>query len=114
MGKLDGQEMVAQYRRANVFVSPSSIENSSNSIQEAVSIGCPVVASYVGGTAHYVRSGEHGYLYQSDAEYMLGFYIKKVFAQQEYRCKNQKMQANKHSSRNLQTLLQVYNMLVET
>mgnify|MGYP001029439307 CR=1 FL=1 len=114
LGKLDGQEMVAQYRRANVFVSPSSIENSSNSIQEAVSIGCPVVASYVGGTAHYVRSGENGYLYQSDAEYMLGFYIKKVFAQQEYRCKNQKMQANKHSSRNLQTLLQVYNMLVET
>ena len=84
LGMLNEQEMIERYKQANVFVSASSIENSSNSVQEAVLMGCPVIASYVGGTENYIQQEANGFLYQHDAEYMLGYYICKVFGKQEF------------------------------
>lgn len=113
LGERNEKEMIEQYKRANVFVSPSSIENSSNSVQEAALIGCPIVASYVGGTANYVHPGKNGYLYQSNAEYMLGYYIKKVFAQRGFGCTDRGVYSIEHSPLDFQTLLQVYDILSE-
>ena len=70
--------MVEQYLRANVFVSPSTIENSSNSIGEAMLLGCPVVASYVGGTPSLIDHEQEGLLYQVNSKEMLAYYILKV------------------------------------
>ena len=80
LGTLDAGAMCNRYLRSQVFVSASSIENSSNSVGEAMLLGVPVVASYVGGTMTLLRHGEEGYLYQADAPYMLAHYVKKVFA----------------------------------
>ena len=49
VGSLDEQQMLEYFLKSNVFVCPSAIENSSNSIGEAQLIGMPIVASYVGG-----------------------------------------------------------------
>lgn len=49
IGQINAEEMVNQYRRANVFVVSSLIENSPNSLGEAMLIGTPCVSSYVGG-----------------------------------------------------------------
>ena len=67
---------------ANVFVLPSTIENSPNSLGEAMLLGVPCVASHVGGVANMLGP-EEGFLYQSTAPYMLAYYIQKVFAMED-------------------------------
>lgn len=63
LGPLDAEGMRAQYMKANAFVCPSSIENSPNSVGEAMILGVPVVASEVGGTPSMLTGGEDGILY---------------------------------------------------
>ncbi len=79
LGMLSEEQMYREYLRANVFLSPSLIENSSNSICEAMSVGTPVVSSYVGGVPSIIVHGENGFLYPLDEPYMMTFYIKKLF-----------------------------------
>lgn len=78
-GMLNATEMIDMYLRANVFVSVSNLENSPNSICEASLIGCPVVASYVGGVPNLAEYIDRIELYQHDAEYMLAYKIKNMF-----------------------------------
>ena len=59
--------------------SPSVIENSPNSIGEAMLLGVPIVASDVGGVSSLVEHWKNGFLYQADAPYMLAYYIGKIF-----------------------------------
>ena len=68
---------------AFVFVSPSTIEDPSNSVCEAMLLGVPVVASYVGGTPSLIHHGEDGFLYPCDAHYMLAYYIMQIFQDDE-------------------------------
>lgn len=79
-GYLDEVQMRDQYLKANVFVSASSIENSPNSVCEAMLLGVPVVSSMVGGVANLMEHGRSGYYYQADAPYMLAYYVKKIFS----------------------------------
>jgi glycosyltransferase involved in cell wall biosynthesis len=51
-------------RRMDIFVLPSLSEALSNSLLEAMSVGCPAVASQAGGNPELVRDGETGYLFQ--------------------------------------------------
>lgn len=79
LGVLDAEEMKKEYLRANVFVSASSIENSPNSVGEAMILGTPVVSSDVGGVKNLLIHNEEGFVYQSDAPYMLAFYVMTLF-----------------------------------
>lgn len=79
LGQLDELAMVKSYLSANVFVSASVIENSSNSVGEAMLLGCPVVSSNVGGTKNLLVDGQDGFLYPSTEPYMLAYYIKMIF-----------------------------------
>lgn len=83
LGRLDEQQMCQQFLKAHVFASPSSIENSPNSVCEAMILGVPTVTGLVGGTANLLRDREEGYLYQADAPYMLAYYIMQIFADDE-------------------------------
>lgn len=83
VGNLNSKEMCKMYLKSNVFISASSIENSSNSIGEAMLLGMPVVASYVGGTNDLLRDKEEGFLYAYDEPYMLAGYIDRIFANDE-------------------------------
>ncbi len=83
LGWLNEEEMCKQFLRANVFVSASSMENSSNSIGEAMLLGMPVVASCVGGTKDILTDEAEGYLYPNDDPSMMAKYICKVFEEKE-------------------------------
>lgn len=80
IGSLSEEEMCKQFLKANVFVSASAIENSPNSVGEAMLLGVPTIASYVGGTKDLLTEGVDGYLYQYDAPYMLAGYIDSIFS----------------------------------
>lgn len=83
LGNLNEKQMCDRFLKSHVFVSGSTIENSSNSICEAMILGVPVVSSYVGGIPNLIHHGESGYFYQHDAPYMLANYVCSIFENNE-------------------------------
>ena len=118
LGALNEQKMCRQFLRSHVFVSASSIENSPNSVGEAMLLGVPTVASFVGGTMDLLTDGVDGFLYQPDAPYMLADYVCSIFDDDELAWKFSR-NASAHASMthdpevNLQTLLQIYQTALE-
>lgn len=94
IGKLEAKEMIEQYEAANVFVSSSSIENSSNSICEAMLIGTPVVSSYVGGVSTFLVHENNGLMYPESEIYMLADLIIRLFDSDEL-CRKLSVNATK-------------------
>lgn len=63
LGKMNAEEMKAQFLRSNVFVCPSVIENSPNSLGEAMLLGMPCVTAQVGGIRSIFEDGTDGIAY---------------------------------------------------
>lgn len=115
-GLLDEREMCARFLKSNIFVCPSSIENSPNSLGEAMILGVPCVASNVGGVSDMLTHNQEGFLYQADAPYMLAYYICEIFENEELMIKlseNSKKRAlethNKES--NINQLIGIYHQI---
>jgi glycosyltransferase involved in cell wall biosynthesis len=116
-GPLSEQEMYQRYIESHVFVCPSSIENSPNSLGEAMILGVPSIASYVGGIPDMLKDKEDGFLYQHDAPYMLAHYICEIFENRDLALKfsiNAREHALKTHDRNENTrsLIEIYNKIV--
>jgi glycosyltransferase involved in cell wall biosynthesis len=79
IGVLDEKQMCKRYLESNVFVSPSAIENSPNSLGEAMILGVPSVSSCVGGVQDMIKDREEGFIYPYDEPYMLAHYICEIF-----------------------------------
>lgn len=62
-GPLDAAAMRQAYLEADVFLLPSSCENSPNSLGEAMLLGLPCVASAAGGISSMLTDGVEGYIY---------------------------------------------------
>ena len=113
LGHLSPEEMKRQYLECNVFVLPSTIENSPNSLGEAMLLGVPCVASDVGGVCDMMTHNTEGFVYQSTAPYMLSHYIQDVFAMEE-KAESIGQNARSHAKQthdpetNLRTLLNIY------
>lgn len=83
LGPQSEKQVVQNLLNANVFLSASLIENSPNSLGEAMIVGTPVVSSDVGGVKDFVKHGENGYIYPVDEPYMIPYYVSKIFDSQE-------------------------------
>ena len=79
LGSLNAEKMCEAYLRSNVFVCASTIENSSNSLGEAMLLGMPIVSSYVGGLGSMMTHGKEGFFFPLEEEYMLAGYIDVLF-----------------------------------
>lgn len=79
VGSLNESQMVKEYLNSNVFICPSSSENSPNSLGESQLLGVPCIASYVGGVPDMVSHGETGLLYRFEEVEMLAENIRTVF-----------------------------------
>lgn len=79
LGRLTADGVVAELLRCNVFVLPSRIENSPNSLCEAQLVGVPCVASSVGGVPSLVDSENTGLLFLPDDSAALAAHIDRVF-----------------------------------
>jgi len=80
LGCVPTSEMFAQeMATANVFVMPSSIENHSSTLIEAMIVGVPCVASDVGGVSEVVTHGQTGFLYRFEEYELLAHYVCRLF-----------------------------------
>lgn len=119
LGYLSAEQMKQAFLDANVFCLPSTIENSPNSLGEAMLLGVPCIASDVGGVANLMSHGTEGFVYQSTAPYMLSAYIQQVFAMEE-EAAELGAAAHRHAARthdpkiNLEQLLAIYREITET
>ena len=103
--------MVSEYLNCNVFVCPSSIENSPNSIGEAQLLGVPIIASKVGGVPSIIDSSP---MYEYDDVDALASNICRIFREsQSYDNTQQCTMANIRYNReqNLHKLVEVYNSI---
>lgn len=101
VGNLNAEEMIKEYLNANVFVSPSAIENSPNSLGEAQILGVPCISSYVGGAPDMMIGNEQN-LYRYEETNMLANKICSIFqnADKEKLDLMQKIAAERHSKTN--------------
>jgi len=112
-GILNERQMCERYLQSHVFVCPSSIENSSNSLGEAMILGVPCVASAVGGVTDLITHNEEGFVYQIDAPYMLAYYICELFSNNELVLKFSE-NARNHAlltndpEKNLECMIEIY------
>lgn len=79
-GLMTDVQMKQQLLISNVFVQTSAIENSPNSLGEAMMTGTPCIASFVGGTSDMLKHNEEGFLYTYTEPYILAEYILKIFS----------------------------------
>lgn len=80
LGPQTADQMKQEMLKANAFVSPSTIENSPNSLGEAMILGVPCISSDVGGVPNLLLHNEEGYIFPLDEVYMLSYYIMELFS----------------------------------
>ncbi len=79
LGKLDAQQMKARFLASHVYVLASSLENSPNSLGEAMLLGVPCVASAVGGVPDMAEDGVEGLTYRAGDAAAMAACIGQIF-----------------------------------
>lgn len=64
LGRLNAGQMRERYLKSSLFLCPSALENSPNSLGEAMLLGMPCVCAAVGGIPSLFTGGEDGILYE--------------------------------------------------
>ena len=82
-GVITAKQLVDIVTTADVYVHPSYIENSPNTVCEAQLLGIPVIATNVGGTSTLVRHMETGVLVPANAPYFTASNIKMLIGDLE-------------------------------
>lgn len=111
-GSLNAEEMKQEYLRANVFVCPSSIENSPNSLGEAQILGTPCIASYVGGAMDMMDGNEEN-LYRFEEIEMLANKVCNIFKSAEKQTDMRLTAAKRHNPQiNGRQLYDIYQTIM--
>ena len=118
LGKLNGSEMCSQYLKSHLYLSPSSIENSSNSVGEAMLLGMPVVSSAVGGVPSMLEHEKEGLLYPCGDKDALAEAVCRMFADDGFAISCGKNAATRaavthNSDANYRRLVEIYREIGE-
>lgn len=114
LGPLNAKQMKEEYLRSNVFICPSSIENSPNSLGEAQILGVPCVASYAGGIPDFMRGFEDN-LYRFEEIDMLAEKVCTTFADSKTNKYNSAIQiaSERHNAQNnILQLIHIYKRIL--
>lgn len=116
LGYLDENQMCEQFLKSHIFVSCSSVENSPNSLGEAMLLGVPCISSDVGGVKNMMLHGEEGYIYPFDEPYMIAYYADKILSSDDL-AKQLSVNAKEHASqtynqeKNAKTMQDIYEII---
>lgn len=117
-GPLKADEVAERLSKVNAYVLCSAIENSPNTLGEAMLVGTPCVAAYVGGVPDMAEDGKEAMFYRSDDPSLLAWNIKRVFDDDnlalELSQKGKKRASVTHNpSLNAQKLVDAYNDILK-
>jgi glycosyltransferase involved in cell wall biosynthesis len=87
LGAVPRDRVLRLFRAADASVLPSAWENFPHTVVEALAVGCPVIATAVGGVPEVVRDGENGLLVSPRDPAALAAAIERFFADAELRAR---------------------------
>lgn len=116
-GPLDEERMRDRLLKTNVFVLPSVIENSSNSLCEAMILGVPCVATNTGGTMDMLEHKKEGFLYPYNEPAICAKYISDYFKDDslcvEMGINSKNRALNRHDPKKIiDDLIKIYKTLI--
>ncbi len=116
LGSLNAQQMKQRYQKSHVFICPSVVENSPNSLCEAMLLGMPVAASRAGGIPDLVKNGEEGLLFPMGDVQALAEDVCNLFENDQFACRlasaAHKTAVVRHNpSTNYQRILEIYRSI---
>lgn len=76
LGVASPESIKTSIMQSTLFVHPSYIDNSPNSVCEAQILGCTVIGQFVGGLDTLIRHGETGILVSPNDPYRMAYFIK--------------------------------------
>jgi glycosyltransferase involved in cell wall biosynthesis len=85
LGSVSRGQVLRLFRAADASVLTSAWENLPHTVVEALAVGCPVIATAVGGVPEVVRDGENGLLVPPGDPRALGEAIERFFGDPELR-----------------------------
>lgn len=119
LGIKNTDEIIEYLYETTLYVHPSYIDNSPNSLCEAQIMGVPVIATNVGGVSSLIENGKNGYLVPANDPYFLAAKIVQL-SKDHTDLNNISMQAridahNRHSKENIQNqIISIYNNLASS
>lgn len=117
-GILNVNQMKDRLLKTHVFVLPSAIENSSNSLGEAMMLGMPCVATNTGGTMDMLEHKKEGFLYSYTEPEVCAEYITQYFEDEqlavEYGKNARETALVRHNpEKNGETILKIYEDMIK-
>lgn len=79
LGSLLGDEMVNRMKKCNVYCLPSLIENSPNTLGEAMMLGMPCVSAYTGGASEMAVDEKECLFYRANDPKLLAWQLRRIF-----------------------------------
>lgn len=118
-GNLPEQEMKERFLKSHVFVCASVLENSPNTVGEAMLLGVPVAASWAGGIPDMITDGQEGLLFAKGDPEKLAEAVLRIFGDEAFCAKIS--EAEKRRARmahngvlNYERLLEIYKDICES
>ena len=117
-GTLTAEQVAERLSTVNAYVLTSVVENSPNTLGEAMLVGTPCVSSYAGGAPDMAKDGEEALFYRSDDPALLAWCVKRIFdddALAERLSENARRRAlqTHDADNNAQTLYNVYQDILQ-
>lgn len=78
-GPLKAHQVAEKLSKVNAYVLCSTIENSPNTLGEAMMVGTPCVSAYVGGVSDMAEDGKEALFYRNDDPKLLAWNLKRIF-----------------------------------
>lgn len=118
MGAVSAEKLKDELLNADIFIHPSYIDNSPNSVCEAQILGLPVISTNVGGLSSLIDHKKNGILIPANDPYMLATYIKSLSRDRKFASElgmNARMTAlNRHDTNQIITdLYNIYKKIIE-
>lgn len=117
-GPLKAQQVAERLSKVNAYVLCSTVENSPNTLGEAMLVGTPCIAAYVGGVSDMAEDGKEALFYRNDDPSLLVWNIKKIFDNDELALKlsenaKKKAEITHNPKLNAKKLVSVYKEILE-
>ena len=117
LGSLSENELIVSMQQSNVYVMPSHIENSPNSLCEAMLMGMPCIATFAGGTGSLLQDKKEGLLIQDGDPWAMAGSILELWNNKEQAIimgANARIRAlHRHDKKRIVTdLLETYNTII--